>query len=471
MKTKRYLIIILSLIASNIFSQNIILNPVVDERVELLGIVFRLAGAEEYSMASITSYTKSIDNYFNSFKEDELIKLAKEARKKNGVGYDAVMSLATHIELVNGSFKLKDNVANQSLDKRWGKYTEQFLELLNEFYKKTDFHKFFIYNNVLYSTTEKRFTEVISKIDLTWFEKFFGEKPKGSYNLILSIVNGGGNYGTKIKFTNGNEDIYSIIGAWSHDSLGLPIFSEKYNSTIIHEFNHSFCNYLIDKYYFEIEKNSKGIFKLVKNKMRSMAYGNSKIMIYETLVRSTTIMYFKDHKTSESDLNKMIAREIYYGFISIKPFIKSLEQYEDSRTTYNHLDSYLPRIVTLFNSLNPDELIKDYECIGNAQIVDFSIKNNSNDIDPNIKELMVYFSSPMGYGFGMSYGKGGKKHYPKIKSVNWNNEKRTELKITFELEPNKKYSVILPGKFFLDENYCNLKETYYLNFKTKMSVP
>lgn len=39
MKTKKYLVIILSLIASNIFSQNIVLNPVVNERVELLGIV------------------------------------------------------------------------------------------------------------------------------------------------------------------------------------------------------------------------------------------------------------------------------------------------------------------------------------------------------------------------------------------------------------------------------------------------
>jgi hypothetical protein len=41
------------------------------------------------------------------------------------------------------------------------------------------------------------------------------------------------------------EDVYAIEGVWAVDSFGLPQFPvDGYLSTLIHEFNHSFVNYL-----------------------------------------------------------------------------------------------------------------------------------------------------------------------------------------------------------------------------------
>jgi hypothetical protein len=468
---KRFLIVLFfSLTNYTVFSQSLKLNPVVDERVELLSIVFRLAGAREYSQTNIASYSSDINTYFNSYKEDEVVKLVRKARRRNKVSYDAVMSMAAHIVCVNDSFKLRDDIEKQSLDKRWGKYTERFIVLLNNFYRKTNFHKFCSDHTKLYETTEERFSESLSNIDIAWFEKFFGEKPKGSFNLILSLASGGGNYGSTVKFTNGNKDIYSFICIRRTDSLGFPVFkADEYSGVIIHEFCHSFCNPLIEKYYSEMQSSAEKLFKLVKNIIGPQAYTKSIDMCYETLVRASTIMYFKEHQTTERELNKMIGSNRERGFICIKPIVNSLEQYQKSRTTYNNLDSYMPQIVSLFNSLNSKELLKESHCKGTAQIIDFSIKNNSMDVDPNTKELVVKFDSPMSGSHGLSYGKGGKKHFPQLVSgkSKWNQEKMTELTIYIKLEPDKKYSIEFPSIFFLDENYCEIKETYYLNFKTK----
>ena len=73
----------------------------------------------------------------------------------------------------------------------------------------------------------------------------------------------------------------------------------------------------------------------------------------------------------------------------------------------------------------------------------------------------------MSSSFGVSHGKGGKKQFPKINSFVWNEETMSEVKINLILEPGKKYSLSFPSVYTLDENKCEMKETYYLNFKTK----
>jgi Domain of unknown function (DUF4932) len=68
--------------------------PHVDPRVELLSIVFRLAGNSEYSMSPLKSYTADIDAYFAPYKEHPAVALARKLAGENEVGFDAVMGLA-----------------------------------------------------------------------------------------------------------------------------------------------------------------------------------------------------------------------------------------------------------------------------------------------------------------------------------------------------------------------------------------
>jgi hypothetical protein len=451
----------------SLFSQNMALNPVVDERVELLSIVFRLAGSEEYMNNDIKIYSDAIDSYFDAFKNEEVIKFAQKISQKQGVAYDAVMSMAINLELENGTFRLKKNIENTSLDGRWKRKHKEFISLLNKFYTKTDFHKFYLDHEPLYAIAEKRFSEVSETIDLPWVYSFFGIQPDGGYNLVISLVNGGGNYGPKVQYKDSREDLYSIIGSWETDSLGFPVYSTEISGTIIHEFCHSFCNQLGIKYYPEMKAVADKFYELAKDKMHRQAYGNACTMLNEILVRASVIKYFQAHHTKEMKIKQMISYEQANGFIWIDTLVKSLTEYEASRKDFPTLEKYMPNIVLLQNSLVPEELIKETDA-KRPQIVSFSIRNNSEDVDPATKELTLTFDRPMyTRPYGMSKGKCGDKCWPKITSVKWNQESKNELIIYLELEPDHFYSMRFPESFMMDENGFIMKETYTLDFKTK----
>lgn len=66
----------------------------VDPRIELLSIVFRLAGNSEYNMDQLPRYTTDIDHYFSKYKADPAVLMAKRLANRNGVRFDAVMAMA-----------------------------------------------------------------------------------------------------------------------------------------------------------------------------------------------------------------------------------------------------------------------------------------------------------------------------------------------------------------------------------------
>ena len=58
----------------------------VDERIELLSVVCRLAEFKEYVNNNIPSYAKDVDTYFAEYKSHELITLAKKLNKERSGG-------------------------------------------------------------------------------------------------------------------------------------------------------------------------------------------------------------------------------------------------------------------------------------------------------------------------------------------------------------------------------------------------
>jgi len=63
------------------------LAPRVDPRVELLSIVFRLAGNSEYNMSPLKTYTADIDAYFSPYKEHPAVALARKLAGEREVGF------------------------------------------------------------------------------------------------------------------------------------------------------------------------------------------------------------------------------------------------------------------------------------------------------------------------------------------------------------------------------------------------
>ena len=121
------------------------LNVSFDPRVELLSVIFRLAGNPEYNHPrSSSSYAAEVEKPVGSFRGHPVVQSARTLRARRGVSYDAVISMAIHVEDAAG---LQERVAfdrtPSSLDARWrADEARDFLEKARQFVKDTDFLKF-----------------------------------------------------------------------------------------------------------------------------------------------------------------------------------------------------------------------------------------------------------------------------------------------------------------------------------------
>src|ERR1035437_1408929 len=270
MRKMKLVAIILLLITHSINARNEYkIKAKVDERVELLSVVCRLAEFKEYVNNNIPSYAKDVDTYFAEYKSHALISLAKKLNKERGISYDAIASIATSIE-INKEIKLKNDLLPKSIDKRWNQESiEIFIDHLNSFYKATNFIEFYNSHKDLYLSTERRFNKILEGINFSWLESFYGSVPNADFHLMLGMLNGYGNYGVTSFFKGDKEEINAIIGINEIDSVGNPIFSKKeiIISTVVHEFSHSYCNRLIDIYYEDMKTKAMEFFEVSKEHM------------------------------------------------------------------------------------------------------------------------------------------------------------------------------------------------------------
>ncbi len=129
----------------------------IDPRVELMSIVFRLAGNPEYTQCDVPIYAAAIDKHFAPFRDHEAIRLARELRDSDGVSYDAVMNMAVHVTDVETLGERVPFDRAPSLDARWhGAKARRFLQAARKFVADSDFAGFTKSEQPLYDMTNSR---------------------------------------------------------------------------------------------------------------------------------------------------------------------------------------------------------------------------------------------------------------------------------------------------------------------------
>ena len=243
-------------------------SNMVDERVELLYLVFRLAGNEEFS-DSYTEYQQKLD--FDSYKRHDAVKYAA----KQGLGYDAVFKFAVHIRKTGDSFSFIDNIDSLVDDGRWTeKSAKKFLPLLNEFYTDTKFAEFYQSNTDFYKAETQSFMEnTYSDIDLEWFKTY---TDPNNLRCIYSPSITNNNFGATV-----NEEIVycSVSGS---------------GNAIVHEFCHSFANPIAHEWYKENEEFKKWCIETVDPE-KLPSYNNGKIIAGEYVTRAYNVLYEAEH--------------------------------------------------------------------------------------------------------------------------------------------------------------------------------
>ncbi|MDD4646176.1 MAG: DUF4932 domain-containing protein [Bacteroidales bacterium] len=440
--------------------------PKVDRRTELLSIVFRLAGNREYNQDNFKSYVKDIHDHFDQFKNHEVVSFARELYQNNGISFDAPMSIAIYLSQPP-QLKPIRSFSDQIPEPRWGKENaEKFVSLLQQFYVDAKCEEFFSRQEKMYKMAQERFKIVYDALDISWYKEYYGSEPKGSLNVLVGLGNGACNYGPKIIHPDGGEDPYAVMGSWSFDPEGKPIFSpDGYLPTLIHEFNHSFVNQLVEGNAEKLEKSGQTIFEPLASVMSRQAYSSWRYMEQEALVRASVIMYMKKHDHGEKAWEKEITSQISNGFIWIDELVDLLGTYENSRDQYPTLESFMPRIITFYDELAKNKKALFDRCVQIKKITPF--KNHARNVSPSLTGMEISFSKPLvGKGFSIWYGEKGEEHFPIVSDGLKYADNNTSLIIPLKLKPNTEYEFVLVGQHFRATDGYPLLDVQ-VSFKTK----
>ena len=323
----------------------------IDERVELFSIIFRLAGNPEYNMKFAKHYIADINAHFAPYKNEPVISFAKELATEKNMGFSKVMFLAVHLKKSKNGFTMIPE-QNSNLIVKWDPAdAEKFVGLVNSFYRRSGFNLFFRAHKKLYTQATKDFDQSIDGFDQQWYLNYYGDH-QVDYRVAIGLGNGGANYGPSVTPIGSKRRVYAIMGSWTFTADGNPLFArETYLSYLIHEFNHSFVDHILEQSpKIDSMLNASGEILLAarRKEMKLEGYEDWHSLINESLVRASVVRYMIDHKQSQKEINNEIAKQRKKGFTWMEDLVQLLGEYETSRTSYPTFERFYPRLTTFF---------------------------------------------------------------------------------------------------------------------------
>jgi Domain of unknown function (DUF4932)/Bacterial Ig-like domain len=428
-----------------------ILQIRVDPRIELMSIIFRLAGNREYNMAELPRYAKAVDAHFKPFADHEAVQLAKRLRQEHGISYNAPMSMAIHIlDIESLGERIAFDPRPESFERRWSTETgREFLAAAKRFVDDSGFSEFLAAQSEFYRLAEARMGALLEdKKIISWCEEYFGARPGARFVIDLGLLNGPGSYGVHFTKPGQPDELHSIIGVWEVDDAGDPVFDEKVLSTIVHEFIHSFVNPIIDAHADELTAAGEVIYPYVEKEMSQQAYGSWRIMIYETLVRGCTVQWLRGAYGLEA-AEKQLKWDTSKSFIWMEAFDALLADYRLDRKKYPTFDLFMPRVIAFFDALAPTmdgrmaAINKAREsklrqmAANSPKIVAIVPPDGATDVDPALTEITITFDRAMLDNAWSVMVIGG--NFPKIKKQVFYDESLTIFTMPVALAPSTQY--------------------------------
>lgn len=328
----------------------------VEEKFELNSIVWRLAGANEYSQCSLPAYAADIDTFFAPYRNHPVIKYCNEMRAATGVSYDAVSTMSGLLTIKGGHVMAVSDTAAAYLvsrDKRWSVETfTEYVRLLDDFYRASDFKKFFRRHRQLYRLAESEFRNKVMIPGTGWFVGFWGREVT-SYTVYLSLTNGPSNYGDVPVV--GSDNAVLVGCAIYNDSLSLPVtYDPSTIGILIHELMHKVANPVAAKYAHMFAGAIDTIYPNIAGRLMNAAYDKGSVMP-EWFTRLGTVCFMKDNNLNAQYIDRMIAGDEYQGFVwQEKAYRLMLDSFYTDRAKYRHFEDFVPRLSAFLTEFAAD---------------------------------------------------------------------------------------------------------------------
>jgi len=338
----------------------------VDPRVELIGIVFRLAGNPEFNDGTLKPYAKAIERHFGDFDNHPAVKMAVQLRNTRLMSCDGPMSLAVHIDR-NYRLRKTGEQWPSALDYRWEKdETGEFLEKLRHFAAETKFNEFFKAQGPIYEQgispcesimkqekvakdqSRSEYVEFLSVDVGEWLSGFFGVENTGDLRLVLGFVNAFANFGVRFE-TGATSEKYAIIGMRPFDPANTIIFLPQQVVTVVHEFCHSFANPVVEKYMDRLQPTGERLFAAHGAAMRRVGYQKWETVMYETAVRACVVSFVRQSIVDPRFMDFVLKSEVGHGFVWSEDMGNFLKTYENRRDKYPTFESFFPEFVDFLN--------------------------------------------------------------------------------------------------------------------------
>lgn len=288
-------------------------SNMVDERFELLSLVFRLAGREEYGDVR-TEYQQTLASQFDKYKEHAAVKYAADLP----LGFDAVFKFSVHIQRDGEQFVFVDDIDSLVEDGRWTRQSAaEFLKLLNDFYMETEFTAFYQSNVDFYKAETQFFKDIAySEIDHRWFSTYVNPD---NLRCVYSPSSSRHNYSATVN----NTIVYCAISGGG--------------SAIVHEYCHSFANPIANEWYEENPEFKKWCDDTI-DPVKLPSYGNGKTIAGEYVTRAYNTLYYAQHGYS---LPQLFTTEKGDGFPYIEEVYAMITPYEKPKVRDDQIESIL----------------------------------------------------------------------------------------------------------------------------------
>lgn len=417
----------------------------VEENIEFVSAVCRIAGFEEYHNDITGKYASSIDSLMSPFEGSEAVAMLRDVRGRQGVSFDAVASLAANTVIRDGHLVLLPGADISLLDNRWQSGQDaRLVQLLDDVYSTSRFHEFYLSQEALYDKVTANARDMVAKVDLAWLSDFFGFEIPG--RIAVSLLNVG-NYGVTCRCAERPDNAVIIIGCSMLGDDGVPVFHDM-ESLIVHEFSHPVCNPIIESNLTSFNGNASLIAELMKDELAEQAYAGGRTMLCESMVRAVEMQYAIAHATCTEDsaaVEDRIKMAVARGFFPIPEILEVMNTYRSNRDRYANLNEVAPLFVTAINNIDVSRRYCNLRS-GQARIIGTSIPEGARGITASDKfEIKVFFDKPIvNNGFACDYYRDNEDIFPTLRGVKINDDPHV-LSVFLKTEPGKEYGFVLFG--------------------------
>jgi hypothetical protein len=287
----------------------------VDSRVELLSVLFYLAGAPEYLRAYDTPYRRAVDADFGAFKDHAAVVATKDLRARYGVSHNAPPGLAVQLD---GELAARVSLDPwpEGVDARWRKVAlPAYLEQVRAFARDSGWSAFFAGQKRAFAAVEGRFAAALKSAGIdAWFDGTFGPRRGASFFVCPGMLTGPWSYSATTRLGGDREEVYQIVALEKLDAESLPVPTAETIDLVVHERAHAYVNPVVQSRASELSAAADPVFASAKAVMERQSYRTPTVMVQESIVRALRVLYVRDRRGAQGEKDA-IRDEESRGFV------------------------------------------------------------------------------------------------------------------------------------------------------------